>query len=117
MPLKQKCSLLLFFFQIVGENLEAIKDYEAVLKREPIKPVEVVSLIGLAEALIASARKYYEQFFYSNLKDACLHAITSLIKYVECRSIASWERFSLQCKKILQYFIFLCYVNYLKSAC
>ncbi|XP_069945055.1 superkiller complex protein 3 [Cherax quadricarinatus] len=66
--------------QITGENLEAIRDYEAVLKREPIKPVEVVSLIGLAEALIAIARKYYEQFFHANVKDACLRAITALMK-------------------------------------
>ncbi|XP_045595970.2 superkiller complex protein 3 [Procambarus clarkii] len=66
--------------QIVGENLEAINDYEAVLKREPIKPVEVVSLIGLAEALIAIARKYYEQFFHANVKDACLRAIVALMK-------------------------------------
>ncbi|KAK7074327.1 hypothetical protein SK128_021742 [Halocaridina rubra] len=66
--------------QIVGENLEAIADYEAVLKRHPIPAVEVVSLIGLAEALIASARKHYEQFFHVNMKEACVRAIGLLFK-------------------------------------
>ncbi|XP_042221418.1 tetratricopeptide repeat protein 37-like [Homarus americanus] len=66
--------------QIVGETLDAVKDYETVLKREPIKPVQVVSLIGLAEALIAAARKHYEQFFHANVKDACLRALVCLIR-------------------------------------
>ncbi|KAG7169340.1 Tetratricopeptide repeat protein 37-like [Homarus americanus] len=65
---------------IVGETLDAVKDYETVLKREPIKPVQVVSLIGLAEALIAAARKHYEQFFHANVKDACLRALVCLIR-------------------------------------
>lgn len=42
--------------------------------------VEVVSLLGLGEALIASARKFYEQFFHVNLKEACVRAISLLMR-------------------------------------
>uniref|UniRef100_A0A0P4WDX8 Tetratricopeptide repeat protein 37 n=1 Tax=Scylla olivacea TaxID=85551 RepID=A0A0P4WDX8_SCYOL len=66
--------------QIVGENLQSVEDFEAVLKWEPMRPVRVVSLVGLAEALLASARKHQEQFFMSNVKDACTQAIFCLIR-------------------------------------
>lgn len=66
--------------QMVGENLEAIADYEAVLERDPIPAVQVVSLVGLAEALIADARKSYEQFFHKNVKDDCVRAIPHLMR-------------------------------------
>lgn len=71
---------LINLLQIVGENLQSIEDFEAVLKWEPIRPVRVVSLVGLAETLLASAKKHQEQFFFSNVKDACTQAIACLIR-------------------------------------
>lgn len=71
---------LIISMQIVGENLEATDDFEAVLKWEPMRPVQVISLVGLAETLLSSARKHQEQFFLSNVKDACTQAITCLIR-------------------------------------
>ncbi|XP_064110497.1 superkiller complex protein 3-like [Macrobrachium nipponense] len=66
--------------QILGENLEAIVDYETVLTKSPMPAVEVVSLLGLAETLLASARKYYEQYFHINVKQSCLRAISLLMR-------------------------------------
>lgn len=66
--------------QILGENMQAIEDFEAVLKWEPMRPVKVISLVGLAETLLSSARKHQEQFFLSNVKDACTQVITCLIR-------------------------------------
>lgn len=60
--------------------MQAVEDFEAVLKWEPMRPVKVVSLVGLAETLLCSARKYQEQFFLSNVKDACTQVITCLIR-------------------------------------
>lgn len=71
---------LIISLKIVGENLQSVEDFEAVLKWEPMRPVRVVSLVGLAEALLASARKHQEQFFMSNVKDACTQAIFCLIR-------------------------------------
>ncbi|XP_068245666.1 superkiller complex protein 3 [Palaemon carinicauda] len=66
--------------QIVGENLESIRDYETVLRKNPMPAVEIVSLLGLAEALIGSARKHYEHFFHVNVKESCLRAISLLMR-------------------------------------
>ena len=71
----------------MGENLQSINDFEAVLKLEPVRPVRVVSLVGLAESLMASAKKHQDQFFMSNVKDACTQAITCLIRYVRCGAL------------------------------
>lgn len=65
---------------MTGEYLEAQVDYEAVLERDPTESVKIVSLVGLAETLIASARKDYEQFFHARVKDSCTRAIAALMK-------------------------------------
>ncbi|KAG0717698.1 Tetratricopeptide repeat protein 37 [Chionoecetes opilio] len=65
---------------IVGENLQSVEDFAAVLKWDPLRPVCVVSLVGLAEALLATARKHQEQCFLTNVKDDCTQAITCLIR-------------------------------------
>lgn len=71
---------VLVYCQMLGEYLEATKDYETVLECDPVESVKIVSLVGLAQTLIASAQKDYEQFFHARVKNACTRAIAALMK-------------------------------------
>lgn len=65
--------------QLVGEHLEALHGYEAVLAIDGLQTaVRMVALVGLAETLIIMARKHYENFFHANVKEDCLRAIAVL---------------------------------------